>query len=529
MKKAIVVGTGAGGLAAAIKLAEQGYEVTALEAAKQLGGYLNPFARKHYHFDPGVHYMGQLGAGETTAIALGRLGLDADELFCPMDEDGFDVLRFPELEVRIPRGLGRFHDRLCQLFPEDRADLDRFFVPLRRFARLADTVQQVPMRGWRWADLPSVLGLPWGASWMERTFADVLGHYFRNPKLRAVMAGQGGDYGLPPSRTPAILGLGVFLHYITGAWFPRGGSGAFRDALVERGRALGAEYRRRAPVAEILLGGGRVRGVRLESGERLDADVVVSAIDPSLTFGSLLPRGLLSPKLQAKVDHTVPSLGSFCVFLGMERDLREHGLGAFNVWDYPSWDLEALYALVWGERMPEDWFFFLSPNSLKDDLRSMAPPGCSTLEVVTLAPFKPFSSWEGLKAFQRGPEYAALKEKVAGDLLASVERRWPGLVGDVVVQDIATPVTNSFYAGAVEGGAYGPAAIPSQHGKNAWRPRAPVDGLYLAGAGVFGGGVAPCLMSGLAAAGAVRKDTTEAGRGRVFGFRGLRKRAMVGP
>ena len=57
----------------------------------------------------------------------------------------------------------------------------------------------------------------------------------------------------------------------------------------------------------------------------------------------------------------------------------------------------------------------------------------------------------------------------------------------------------------MKGGAYGPAAIPEQYGKNAWRTRTPVEGLYLAGSGVMGGGVAPCLFSGLAAAGAVRK------------------------
>ena len=422
-----------------------------------------------------------------------------------MDADGFDVLRFPDLEVRIPRGLENYHQRLLDLFPEDRRDLDRFFGLLRRFARIADTVSQRPMRPLRWRDLLALTGLPDAMRWMERTFGELLTRYFRNPRLRVVLAGQGGDYGLAPSRTPAFLGLGVLLHYAEGAYFPRAGSGAFRDALVERGRALGATYRRRAPVTEIHLDGQRVTGVTLESGERIEADIVVSAIDPTLTFGRLLPRGVLSERLQAKVDATQPSLGSLCVFLGVERDLRAHGLGAFNVWDYPHWDLEAMYAEVARGEMPTDWFFFLSPNSLKDAAGTMAPAGCSTLEVVTLVPHQPFESWDGLQAFKRGPDYESFKQRSADGLLAAVEQRWPGLVGDVVVRDVATPVTNGFYAGAVKGGAYGPAAIPEQYGKNAWRTRTPVEGLYLAGSGVMGGGVAPCLFSGLAAAGAVRK------------------------
>ena len=59
-KRAVVIGTGAGGLTATAALARAGFEVVALERAKQLGGFLNPFARRHYHFDPGVHYVGQL-------------------------------------------------------------------------------------------------------------------------------------------------------------------------------------------------------------------------------------------------------------------------------------------------------------------------------------------------------------------------------------------------------------------------------------------------------------------------------------
>ena len=61
--KAVVIGTGAGGLTAAVGLAQQGFEVVALEREKQLGGFLNPFKRRHYHYDPGVHYVGQCNPG----------------------------------------------------------------------------------------------------------------------------------------------------------------------------------------------------------------------------------------------------------------------------------------------------------------------------------------------------------------------------------------------------------------------------------------------------------------------------------
>ncbi len=508
MSKAIVIGTGAGGLAAAIGLAQQGHEVIALEAAKQLGGFLNPFARKPFHFAPGVHYMGQLGPGETTTIALEKMGLDAAELFCPMDPKGCDVLAFPEITVRMPIGLPAYRATLKGHFPSEKREIDKFFGVLTRFSRTANAAQQLPMRKKKLSDFGALGGVRFATKWMERTFGEVLDHFISHPTLRGVLSAQCGDYGLPPSRTPAFLGLGVLLHYITGGYFPRGGSGAFRDALVNRGKSLGATYRRRAPVTEIHLDAGRISGVSLANGERLEADIVVSAIDPALTFGKLLPANTLSPRLSAKVENTTSSLGSLCVFLGVKRDLSKFGLGNFNVWDYPNLDIEGQYAHLMDGNMPKDWGFFLSPNSLKDDSNSMAPAGCSTLEVVSLVPFKPFEKWADTAAFKRGPEYEAYKNEIADSLLGDVEKRWPGLVGDVVVKDVATPLTNSHFANTVRGGAYGPAAIPEQYGRHAWRPKAPIDGLFLAGSGVFGAGVAPCLMSGLAAAAAVEKAQT---------------------
>jgi len=515
-KKAVVIGTGAGGLTATAYLAQQGFEVQALERAKQLGGFLNPFKRKRYSFDPGVHYVGQAHPGGQMHRVLRRFDIDASELFCEMDPTGFDVFRFPDFELRVPKGLDLFRERVLEAFPNDADQIVPFFRSLSALRALMCD---------RGATMERARALPIAASWYFKTYADVLKSSFRNPKIRSVMAAQCGDYGLPPSRTPAVLGAGLMLHFIDGSYFPRGGSGALRDALVGRAREYGAQLQRRAEVARIEVQRGKVTGVTLTNGERIEADVVVSAIDPKLTYGSLIDAEHLPAKIRRKAEATVPSVASLCVFLGMERDLRQYGLGAFNVWDYPSWEVEGAFGPAAQGSWPKDHAFFLSPNSIKDDTGTMAPPGCSTLEVVTLAPFSPFAKWADGKVLKRGAEYEAYKGQVADDLMAAVERRWPGLVGDVAVKDVATPLTNQHFAGSVEGAVYGPMATPEQFGHRAFRAKGPIDGLFHAGAGVLGPGVVPCLVSGVVAA----KQAVAAYKPRRFGrLTGFAQRAKLG-
>ncbi|HEU5056225.1 MAG TPA: NAD(P)/FAD-dependent oxidoreductase [Kofleriaceae bacterium] len=497
-RKAIVVGTGAGGLSAAAHLAKDGFEVVALEQGEHVGGFLAPFTADGYTFDPGVHYVGQARRGQLFDHVLGDLGIDVEKLFVEMDPDGFDAYRFPDFELRMCRGRERYRDRLIERFPHERDGLHRLFDLIAHFG---EAMHRWPLAGHRpqLSDLRGLRHLPSVLRWLRSTQADLLAHFVRDPAVRDVLAAANGDVGLPPSQLSAMVWLSLIDHYLDGAFFPRGGAGALRDALVDAAEKQGARFRTGAEVSEILVRGSSVSGVQLADGERLDADVVVAAVDPTLTLGKLLafrvPR-----RLARKVQHTEPSLSAFTVFLGMKRDVRACGMGAFNVWDYPSWDIEAAYAPVLAGRIPERPALFLSSSTARDRSGALAPPGCSTLQIVTFMPWQPFARWAASPPAERGADYRRLRDEEAEKLLAETERRWPGLVGDVAVKRVATPLSNHDYTRAVRGGIYGPAHTVRQIGPWRFGTRTPYQGLLLAGAGSFGCGVAACLMSGRVAA-----------------------------
>jgi all-trans-retinol 13,14-reductase len=492
----IVIGSGIGGLTAGLTVASRGRSVLVLEGGKQLGGYLNPFRRGSFSFDPGLHYLGECGPGQAFSNILGALDLSDEITFRELSPGGFDRLVFPGYEVSMPRGAEAYHARLARDFPDERGGLELFFAELARFreATLA------------FDDLDGVGALPSGAvepSFLSRyvraTMRDIIDPLIRDPLLRAVLSAQGGDYALPPSRASAIIGLGVLDHYLRGAYFPRGGSGALRDAFVSAIGRRGGVMRRNRRVARILLRRGRVEGVRCEDGEEFLAPTVISNVDAAVTYRELVGEANLPPRLRRKTQDTRYSLSSICLFVGTDLDVAAAGMTDANIWNYPSTDLEGCYAPT-ADWMPPAEHFFLSSPSLKDpEGTGNMPRGHHTLELVTLVAFEPFAAWAGMRSMRRGADYEELKVRLGERYLGAMERYVPGVSGRIRALEISTPVTNLSYASAPRGAIYGPEQSPDQCGPFRHAVRGAIPGLFLCGASTLGAGVVPAAMSGFAA------------------------------
>ena len=124
---AIVIGSGAGGLSAALCMSQQGASVLVLEARPVFGGYLNSFSQNGYCFDTGVHYLGKLAAGGSFRLLLEHLGIDKELEFVELNPDGFDRFMFPYFELQLCKGKQHYQERLHRLFPHESKAINKFF------------------------------------------------------------------------------------------------------------------------------------------------------------------------------------------------------------------------------------------------------------------------------------------------------------------------------------------------------------------------------------------------------------------
>lgn len=486
----IVIGSGAGGLSAALGAARSGADVLVLEAAQQFGGYINPFARKKFHFDTGLHYVGEAGPNGGLRKSLDELGVDTH--FSELSPDGFDWFVFPDYQVKFGKGIDLFHQRLSADFPHEKRGLDRFFDMVRNLDRAFDRVADADGFG-NFLILRQIWRL---LRWRNATLSQMLDGYVRDPQLRAAIAAPCGDVGLPPSRVSALYFMAVFLHYAGGAYYPDGGAGALRDNFVAGLTTLGVEMRRNTRVATILSDGKDVRGVTTEAGEEILSKAVISDVDGPQTY-RMAGLDKRSKKLSRKAHDTKASVSSFMIFLGVEDDLPNNPIGDKNLWHYASTDIDSIYEKVFAGALPSSDFLFISTPSFKDATRSKAPKGCQIVEVLAMCSAEPFKKWFDKPAFKRGDEYNKLKEDLAEPMIDVVESYLPGLRDKVVIKEISTPATNHHFVKHDEGQIYGPALTPQQTLFRRFPTNTPIKGLYLCGASIVAGGIAPVISSGI--------------------------------
>ena len=500
---AIIIGSGAGGLTAAVAMARAGKRVAVFEQHYLPGGWCHSFSLGGYKFSPGVHYIGALGPGGYMRRIYEGLGVANDLTFLELNPDGYDHVHIGDERFDIPKGRENLADRLKRRFPREARGIDGY---LASCARMSDQLSEglavktfgdAVKAGWAMRDV-----LRYGLMPLDR----FLDRFTKEPLLRAILTIQAGDHGVGPSRAVTAVHASVQAHYFDGGWYPKGGAKALPKAFLKELRRNGGEIHVRTGVERILVeGAGSSRtavGVRLHKGDEVRAPLVISNADPAVTYGRLIDAEHVPSRIRRRLGRTRWSISALSLFLAVDKDVRAEGLDSGNYWWSKTPDIDAAYRqarLPNVEDIQEFSASFLTCTTLKDPSKH-TPGEPHTMEAFTFVSPEAFRRWQGSRYGDRPQEYQRVKEQLTDKVFAALEHTLPGLRDATVFSELGTPLTNSHYVAATRGNLYGTEKTWREVGPFAWPVKTPIAGLLMCGASTVGHGVAGATMSGLVAA-----------------------------
>lgn len=500
---AIVIGSGIGGLTTAGLLARAGgRRVLVLERHTEPGGLTHTFRRDGATWDVGVHYIGQVAPGSRGRAYLDYLS--GGELRWNRMPQDYDRFVYPGIDLRASADPERYESRLIEAFPDQEKAIRRYFKDVRRTARwtaLGFAQGMLPRPAA--ALLTPVLRLT-GRTATGTTKAYLEAH-IRSPALKAVLATQWGDYGLPPSRSAFAVHAMIVAHYREGGWFPRGGSAQIARTFEKGIEQAGGALRVAQEVTEILTENGAAVGVRVMDRrgpapqERVyRAPVVVSSIGASNTFTRLLPTDGAIGQATAPARRSLARLGTgtsaVAVFLRLRESPRSIGIDGGNIWVNEDLDHDGVEADSTALIEGRPHSVFVSFPSMKS---GQAP---HTAELISFCGAQAFQQWGKSPQGRRSAEYSALKQRVATGMLALAETAAPGLSDMVEDMEVATPLTYEHYTAHPSGAFYGVPASPQRYASPPLGPRTAVPGLLLSGQDAGSLGIMGAMMGGVAAA-----------------------------
>jgi all-trans-retinol 13,14-reductase len=415
----------------------------------------------------------------------------------------YDTFHFPEgFEISFAKPQSALQAELKEKFPRSVEDIDTFFAAVSEAqdaGRALMTQRVLP------GPLAGVYGL-WHRRaiqrWWGRSSAQVLEELVRDPKLRAVLLAQKGDYGGTQAEQISFgLSAMIMRHYFNGAYYPIGGARVFAESLVPVIEQAAGAVRLGMKVQRIVVDGITAVGVQLNDGTTLRAPHVFSDAGARNTVG-LLPEDLRDSQWAREILSFAPSVGHVALYLGLEGDIRACGASASNHWFYETWDVNTG---VWQDpvRVPTPPGLFVSFPSLKDSSHDPGDRQRHTSEILATVSWEPFARWSDSVVGQRPQEYATFKAAIEQHLLAQFARHFPALAPMVVVRELSTPLTTLAYTGAPQGASLGLEVGPRRFLSNSLRAATPVRGLYLTGQDVITPGITGAMMGGVLAAATV--------------------------
>ena len=474
---AIVIGSGFGGLAAAVRLGARGYRVTVLEKLDAPGGRAFVHRQDGYTFDAGPTVITAPFLFEELWALCGRRMADDIDL---RPVTPYYRIRFDDGECFDYSGdADAMRAEVARLAPDDVAGYERFLKASEAIYKVGfEQLGHVPFDSWTDMAkvLPELLKLEG-----YRTVYSMACKHVHDPRLRVVLTFQSLLVGGNPFATTSIYCLIAFLERRWGVHFPMGGTGSLVRGLVKLIEGQGGEVCCGQAVEQITVRDGAADGVRLVGGERLAADVVVSNADSAWTYRHLLAPEHRHRWTDRRIARARYSMSLFVWYFGTRRRYPEvaHHTIALG----PRYR-ELLGDIFDRKVLADDFSLYLHRPTATD--ASLAPPGCDAFYVLSPVPhLDSGTDWRAVAE----PYRQKVQQRLQATLL-------PDLANQIATSRLLTPQDFQDRLSSFRGAAFGLEPVLTQ---SAWfRPHnrsEEVERLYLVGAGTHPGAGLPGVLS----------------------------------
>jgi len=501
----IIIGSGLGSLTTAAILAKEGQKVLVLERHYTAGGYTHIFKRKGYEWDVGIHYVGELNRSSTLKkifdyVSDGKLKW---EDMGPV----YDKIVIGEKAYDFPKGVENFKKKMTQYFPEEKNAIDSYIDLIFKSTRTNRNFfidKALPPL------ISKLIGWVFRKQFYkfsDKTTYEVISSITKNENLIKVLTGQYGDYGLPPKQSSFAMHATLVRHYFNGGNFPVGGSSQVANTIIPVIENAGGTVLVSAEVDKIIIEKDKAKGVLMKDGKVFFAENIVSGTGIINTYTKLIPDEVSKKHFfKAQLKNIKPSVSHVCLYIGLKGTPNELKLPKTNYWVYPN-DLDhddSINRYVKNINAPFP-VVYISFASAKDPDWSKRYPNKSTIDIITLVPYKIFEKWEKNSWMKRGQEYEALKEKIAKRLLNELYKQLPHLNGSVDYYELSTPLTTKHFTNYETGEIYGLDHSPKRFRQKFLKPRTPITNFYLTGQDIITVGISAALFSGVLTSSAVLK------------------------
>ena len=476
MKKINIVGSGFGGLSAAVRLQARGFEVNLFEKNEMVGGHAYQLKREGYTFDMGPSLV---TAPDIIQSIFQSAGKDMHDYLEMIYLDPFYRIYFHDGSmIDYTADSDKMRAQMAAFNPEDGANYDRFIAHVKKLykAVILDGM------GSQSFDLRTMLQfLPRALKLKALNSAySLVSKYFKDPRNRFTFSFHPLFIGGSPFRSPAVYLMIPYLEKEGGVWFTRGGMYSVVKALESVFLELGGRIHTNTEVSKIVVENRKARGI-VANGEFHESDAVISNAHFAHTYMNLIEEKQRRKWKDRKVKNVTYGMSCFLMYMGVRKQypkLLHHTLILSERYK------ELVKDIFDRKILAEDFSMYLHVPSRTD--ASMAPEGCESMYVLIPVPnLEADIDWEDRKQAYADKILAFLEEEFGMD----------GLREHLEVLELFTPKDFEGQRNNYLGSAWG--VEPRFTQTASFRPRnrsEDIEGLYLVGASTHPGAGVPGVM-----------------------------------